>query len=267
MDNQIVLEQLDISEALRYLGYGSNLPDEGVMQLINECTKEIMKTARPQMVYKVFNIEAPLYDQPAETVRSEAQSLLQPTDTGSSDVISEESASLKHEAVDRCVILSGTNLVLTGNSITEHLSGCEKAVLFAATISADIDKLIRVTQLEDMAKAVITDSLASVAVEQVCDKTELIIKEQFLEYYQTFRFGVGYGDLPITLQKDFVNVLNAPKVIGLNVGTSYMLTPAKSVTAVIGLSKQPISRRNRGCRTCNMYENCNFRRKGGRCNE
>lgn len=233
MDNQIVLEQLNISEAIRYLGYGSNLPDGRVMQLINECSDEIMKTARPQMVYKVFDIEVPCEAQPA----------------------------------DRYVALNGTNLVLTGNSITEHLSGCEKAVLFAATVSAEIDRLIRITQLEDMAKAVIMDSLASVAVEQVCDKTELIIKAQFPEYYQTFRFGVGYGDLPITLQKDFVNVLNAPKVIGLNVSASYMLTPTKSVTAVIGLSKQPIAAKKRGCQTCSMYEKCNFRQKGGRCNE
>lgn len=253
MDNQIVLEQLNISEAIRYLGCGSNLPDGRVMQLINECSDEIMKTARPQMVYKVFDIEA----------SSEAQ----PEGTGSSDSVSDETAGPKYEAADKCVILSGTNLVLTGNSITEHLSGCEKAVLFAATVSAEIDRLIRITQLEDMAKALIMDSLASVAVEQVCDKTELIIKTQFPEYYQTFRFGVGYGDLPITLQKDFVNVLNAPKVIGLNVSASYMLTPTKSVTAVIGLSKQPISPKRKGCQTCSMYEKCNFRQKGGHCNE
>lgn len=246
MDNQIVLEQLNISEALRYLGYGSNLPDGIVMQLINECSEEVMKTARPQMIYKVFDIEVQSDQQPSETV--------------SSDVHSGGPAY-------KYVAMHGTNLVLTGNSITEHLAGCEKAVLFAATISADIDRLIRITQLEDMAKAVIMDSLASVAVEQVCDKTELIIRAQFPEYYQTFRFGVGYGDLPITLQKDFLYVLNAPKVIGLNASASCMLTPAKSVTAVIGLSKQPLSHKSRGCRTCSMYENCNFRRKGGRCNE
>lgn len=233
MDNQIVLEQLNINEALRYLGYGGNAPDERVMQLLNECSEEIMKTARPQMVYKVFDI-ADFTD---------------------------------HDTAVKSVELSGTNFVLTGKSITEHLAGCERAVLFAATISAGIDRLIRVTQLENMAKAVIMDSLASVAVEQVCDKTELIIKEQFPEYYQTFRFGVGYGDLPITLQRDFLNILNAQKVIGLNASASCMLTPTKSVTAVIGLSRQPIASKQRGCQTCSLYEKCNFRRKGGRCNE
>ena len=47
---------------------------------------------------------------------------------------------------------------------------------------------------------------------------------------------------------------------------SYMLTPTKSVTAVIGLSKNPIPQRARGCQTCSMNKKCQFRQKGGRCN-
>lgn len=44
-----------------------------------------------------------------------------------------------------------------------------------------------------------------------------------------------------------------------------MLTPTKSVTAVIGLSKNPIPQRARGCQTCSMNKKCQFRQKGGRC--
>lgn len=110
------------------------------------------------------------------------------------------------------------------------------------------------------------DSLASVAVEQVCDKFEQILKEQTQGYYQTFRFGLGYGDLPIEQQKDFVALLNAPKQIGLSVSSSSMLIPTKSVTAVIGLSKEPVKGVARGCQTCNMREKCQYRIKGGHCN-
>lgn len=250
MDNQIVLEQLNINEALRYLGYGDNVPDEKVMQLIRECSEAVLNTARPQFVYKVFDIKI------AGKSQSTSQGAME---SGAETAVTEEP--------DKGVLLAGTNLLLKGKSIAGHLEGCDRAVLLAATVSAGIDRLIRVTQLEDMAKAVIMDSLASVAVEQVCDKAELIIKQEFPECYQTFRFGVGYGDLPITQQKDFVNVLNAPKQIGLNASASYMLTPTKSVTAVIGLSKQPIAPKKRGCQTCSLYEKCNFRRKGGRCND
>ena len=92
------------------------------------------------------------------------------------------------------------------------------------------------------------DSLASVAVEQACDKVGRTFKREYPDYYQTFRFGIGYGDLPIS-RGSFPKVLDASKKIGLNLNKSYMLAPVKSVTAVIGLTKEPVSTENRGCAT------------------
>ena len=223
----IVLDKLDRNEALRYMGHRGSGVDGQLEKIISKCEKDVLDAVHPRFVYKVCGIS---------------------------------------DEKDKGILIQGTNLYLTGNSIKNHLAGCEKAVLMAVTISADADRLIRVAQIRDMAEAVATDSLCSVAVEQACDKAELIIKEQNPEYYQTFRFGIGYGDLPISLQERFLQVLNAPKQIGLNVSSTNMLTPTKSVTAVIGLSKNPIPPKARGCQTCSMNKKCQFRQKGGRCN-
>lgn len=226
MTTQITLEKLNIKEALRYLGYGQAEPDEKTKALLSECEALVQKEAMVRYVYKVVGFTR--------------------TDAG--------------------IKINDTNLCLTGNSIREHLLGCQQAVLMAVTISSGIDRLLRVLQLSDMAKAVVADSLASVAVEQACDKVETLIRAAYPAYYQTFRFGLGYGDLPIHLQADFLKVLNAPKQIGLNVSTSSMLVPTKSVTAVIGLSNQPVAAKARGCQTCSMHDTCKFREKGGHCN-
>ncbi len=62
--------------------------------------------------------------------------------------------------------------------------------------------------------------------------------------------------------KRFLNALDAPKRIGLNVNASCMLTPTKSVTAIIGLSDNPIEKDNKRLyQTCNMREQCNIRQK------
>ncbi|MFR2511846.1 MAG: hypothetical protein ACLS9K_07425 [Lachnospira eligens] len=71
-----------------------------------------------------------------------------------------------------------------------------------AVIYRKADRQLRVLQLTDMAKALVFDSLASVAVEQTCDKVETF-KRGISDYYQTFRFGIGYGDLPISMQEPF----------------------------------------------------------------
>lgn len=222
----ITLEKLDYKEAARYLGYGNHELDEASKKLMEACEKELMKKARPKSLYRVFGIQN----------------------------------------VEEGILVEGTNLVLTGDSIRQHLKGCRKAALMAATLSDEADRLIRTFQVTDLAKAVIMDSMASVAVEQICDQTEQEIRKEMKDYYQTFRFGLGYGDLPIQLQNQFVRTLNADRTIGLHVNESYMLVPTKSVTAVIGLSKEPIKGQAKGCQTCNMRERCKFKGTGGHCN-
>lgn len=155
--------------------------------------------------------------------------------------------------------------IMGGRDIANHLDGCEKAILMCATLGAEIDKLIRISQISDMAKAVVLDSLASVAVEQVCNKVDEIIAEKYDGYYMTFRFSPGYGDYPISLQQDFLSMLDAPRKIGLTTNENFLLMPTKSVTAVMGLSKNPIERKKRGCAICNMRGKCRFRKNGEHC--
>ena len=155
--------------------------------------------------------------------------------------------------------------LISGEDIKNHLDGCEKAIVMCATIGSEIDKLIRVTQISDMAKAVVTDSLASVAIEQVCSKFDEIIAGQYEGYNFTFRFSPGYGDYPIEMQKTILSMLDAPRKIGLCTNNSFLLMPTKSVTAVMGLSKNPIENKKRGCAICNMRQTCKFRKKGLHC--
>ena len=155
--------------------------------------------------------------------------------------------------------------IMGGKDIESHLNGCEKAIVMCATVGSGVDKLIRISQISDMARAVVMDSLASVAGEQVCNAFDKIIAEKYSDYNMTFRFSPGYGDYPIELQKIILQMLDAPKKIGLCTNDNFLLTPTKSVTAVLGLSKNPIERKKRGCAICNMRETCKFRRKGLHC--
>lgn len=155
--------------------------------------------------------------------------------------------------------------LMLGEDIKNHLDGCEKAIVMCATLGAEIDRIIRINQISDMAKAVVLDSFASVAIEQVCGKFDEIIAEKYEGYFQTFRFSPGYGDYPIELQKSVLTMLDAPRKIGLATNENSLLTPTKSVTAVMGLSKTPIDRKKRGCAVCNMRDRCKFRRNGEHC--
>lgn len=155
--------------------------------------------------------------------------------------------------------------LISGDDIKAHLRGCDRAVLLCATLGAEVDRTLRVTQLRDMSRAVVLDSMANAAIEQVCDKAERLIAARLPDCYLTFRYSPGYGDYPITMQKKFLEALDAPRKIGLSRNASDLLTPSKSVTAIIGVSKEPVERRRRGCAVCSLRETCRYRRRGNHC--
>ena len=152
-------------------------------------------------------------------------------------------------------------LPLLGQDIALHLTGCKEAVLFAATLSAPVDALIRRSAVGDMTKALMYDAAASAAVERVCDDLEAEIKEKYVYPYYTERFSAGYGDFPLTQQADLVRPLDATRKIGLTVTPQQTLLPMKSVTAVIGLSHEPVKDARRfccgnSCAECPYHEDC-----------
>ena len=154
---------------------------------------------------------------------------------------------------------------LEGNSIKKHLQGCTKAIFLCATLSDAVDRLIRIKQISAMAEAIVVDALASAAVEQVCDLAENEILQEFPNLEHTWRFGLGYGDFPLTSQSKFLDILDAPKRIGVCVNESLLLTPTKSVTCVIGLGNELPKDSIKSCDMCSLGGKCTFRLNGGTC--
>ncbi len=162
------------------------------------------------------------------------------------------------------VYLSALEILLTGNDIKKHLKGCKRAIVFAATVSAEADKLIRQTAVTDVAGSLAVDCLCSAAIEQLCGKIEELIFSETEVKYRTWRFSPGYGDLPLTIQKDLLTVLNAQRRIGLTVTESCLMIPSKSVSAIIGISDFPPSDEiKKGCAGCTLRGNCAFSGGGG----
>ncbi|MCM1315376.1 MAG: hypothetical protein NC205_01275 [Prevotella sp.] len=165
------------------------------------------------------------------------------------------------------LFLDGISRELAGNDIKKHLSGCTSAVVLAVTLSGEADKLIRQTAVTDMADSLAVDCLCSAAVEQVCDIAEKEIFSVVEAPYRTWRFSAGYGDFPLDIQKDLLNFLNAHRRIGLTVTENSLLIPSKSVTAIIGISENPVNHGKKGCESCRMKGNCAFSAIGKTCSE
>ena len=124
-----------------------------------------------------------------------------------------------------------------------------------------MDALLRRAQAEDLAAAVALDCCATAAVEAVCDLAEAEIRARLPGCSFPFRFSPGYGDLPIELQDPILRLLDAPRRVGLCATDRHILTPRKSVTAVLGISDGEISPQKRGCASCTFRDRCKFQCK------
>lgn len=162
-------------------------------------------------------------------------------------------------------VLSAGGIVLAGNDIKAHLEKCTHAVFMAATLSIQTDILISRAQAVNMTDALILDTLSSAGIEQICEKAELLIKEQLQGKYMTWRYSPGYGDFPIELQSELAAHLDAQRRIGLTVTEASLMIPKKSVTAIIGIADKPLPKKRAGCTSCDMRDKCNFRRNGVHC--
>lgn len=154
--------------------------------------------------------------------------------------------------------------ILLGSDIKNHLKDSKRVILFAATLGAAGDRIIRSAEISDMAYAVVADSYASALIEDYCDKCEVEMKAVTGGNF-TFRYSAGYGDYPISLQKDFIKLLSADKRIGLTVTENHILIPRKSVTAIIGITEKQREEDRSRCENCNMKDRCLLRKEGSDC--
>ena len=213
------LKDISQKEVLRYLGYGNHCADETITKLISECIIEILNHCHSNHIYKRF-----------------------------------------HCIVEKNKIMF-ENVVIESKNLSKNLSECEEIILFAATLGTQPDILLKKYSYLDMSKAVVMQAAAAAIIEEYCDQCQKQIEKELEKenLYLRPRFSPGYGDFHLKHQKDMILLLDCPRKIGLTLTDSLLLTPSKSVTAVMGISKKNKHCHIKGCESCDKI-NCAFRR-------
>lgn len=217
---------VDRAETLRYLGYTGQVVDTSLIGRLDEIANAAQRTASPGYRYRIFPIEK----------------------------------------LDEGVRLTGTTLVLPGDDIARHLSGAREAALMTCTLGLSNEREGRRMRLLNPLDAFMFDAAGSALVESVADACNAAIVHEARErgLYCNWRYGPGYGDLPLDVQPAIVRILGAERALGITVTTGNLLVPAKSSTAVIGLFDSPQDDR-RSCANCSFRPYCLIRKEGTTC--
>lgn len=207
-------------EAVRYLGYGRHAVDDYTLALIGEAFEELDLLAARRIVYRIFDLTMKGQD---------------------------------------CIEIG--NICIRSRSLGRNINGCSKAAVLGATLGIEIDRYMKKLSITNMAKAVVVQSCAAALLEEYLDSCQLEIEQEAARkgLYLRPRFSPGYGDFPIEHQEEILRMLDTAKKIGLTMTGSSMLTPMKSVTAVIGMSRRKEPCHRKGCEVCKMTD-CPYRR-------
>lgn len=189
---------IDKKEVIRYLGYKGHVPTAEILDLIEVCIKEVQAAAEPKYVARRF---------PAQ--------------------ISGEQ------------ILAG-GISMQSKHLARHLAGCKEVVFFAATLGTGVDRLLHKYMKLQVSKAVVVQAAAAALIEAYCDQCQKELEEACQKENLSVRprFSPGYGDFSLTIQAEFLQVLQAQKTAGILLTDGDVMLPEKSVTAIIGLREE-----------------------------
>lgn len=211
-------------EAVRYLGYGNHAVDEDTLLLIEGSFQELEKAADKRIVYRIFD----LFSDGGDEIRI-------------------------------------GDLSVKSHSLSRNLKGCMQVILLGATLGTRVDMLLRRYAVSEMARSVTLQACAAAVLEEYLDEWQEEQKRRMEKkgLYLRPRFSPGYGDFSILCQKPVLRMLDASRAIGLSMTDGYMLTPSKSVTALIGISSEKTDCHRKGCEECGKKD-CLYRRDGQR---
>lgn len=160
---------------------------------------------------------------------------------------------------DHGTVIGGT--YLPSKTLAAHLKGCQEAFLVAFTLGPGVDALIRRYELVEMSLVPVLQACAAVYTEEQADQAqedlETYAKEKGL--FLRPRYSPGYGDLSLSSQRFLFDALQVSKKIGVTLTDTFLMLPMKSITGVVGLSKDPSLCHVGKCMSCSA-KNCPFRK-------
>ena len=157
------------------------------------------------------------------------------------------------------VKLAGT--IVFSLDLAKHLRGCSEGVLLACTLGADVDRLVKRYSITEPPMLPVIQSVSASYIELYIDYVQKDIEDQAAKknLFLRPRYSPGYGDFELNNQRFIFDFLEITKRIGVGLTEHYLMVPTKSVTAIIGLSDNPLTCNVNKCLSCKK-NNCPFRR-------
>lgn len=133
---------------------------------------------------------------------------------------------VKYYKIDACPI----DLSFDSLQTMFEKGGSDSVAFLVSTLGVSVDRRIDRLKDSDPAKMVLFDAASNAYIEEVTNEYQ---KKLGLKS-QTFRFAPGYGDVPLTLQRQIFDNIPEISKMGLTLDDGCLMHPFKSMTGIIG---------------------------------
>lgn len=125
----------------------------------------------------------------------------------------------------------------SSHDLAKCLAKCNKTVVFSATVGIELDRLILRYGRSEPSVSLCLQAIGAERIEALCDAFCADLRKAYSAegFSLRPRFSAGYGDLPLVFQREIFSVLDCSKWIGLTLNDSLIMSPTKSVTAIVGI--------------------------------
>lgn len=136
-------------------------------------------------------------------------------------------------STDLCDLPELAKICKSSRSLQKNLEGCHRMIIFGATVGLLPDRLTAKYSAISPARAAMLQAVGAERIEALCDAFCEDIRKSGVKTKP--RFSAGYGDLPLSAQKHIFALLDCERKIGLTLNESLLMSPTKSVTAIVGI--------------------------------
>ena len=126
---------------------------------------------------------------------------------------------------------------IDSRKVAAWMLGCTGIYLAAVTLGPELDaEVAELSQSGDVTRAFLLNAYGAEAAEALMESLNREITRQVegRGLTTTKRYSPGYGDWPVTAQRDLLGHLGADR-IGIRLTESCLMIPEKSVSAIIGV--------------------------------
>lgn len=151
-------------------------------------------------------------------------------------------------------------LPFDSRDLARHLRNCREGFLLAVTLGAACDQLLRRWSVTHMGRAAVGQACAAVWMDDCCDEYCMALEGGLASGEVLLPpFSPGYGDFSLSHQGTLLGLLDAGRRLGVSLTAGGMLVPEKTITAVVGISREKTEGCRQKCMGC-AKKDCAFRK-------